>query len=82
MLEGEHGPRERLQAMTDGEFIAAWTDIFGGPPAAMLDRGAMIGLMLDEGPATFVPRLARHAASLNEGTLRCNPDQMQLHDAA
>lgn len=71
MVGGSNGPRERLGAMDEREFIAAWTTIFGGPPAAMLDREAMIDFLFDEGPATLVSRAVKDRRAATAAAALC-----------
>lgn len=42
-------PSRRLTAMSDGEFLAAWKRAFGQAPAAILERPAMVRLLLADG---------------------------------
>ena len=39
------GAERELLSVSDPEFIAIWSALFGGPPAAMIGRADMIALM-------------------------------------
>jgi hypothetical protein len=52
----DHDPHERLEAMSDRDFLAAWKRVFGQFPAAILNRGEMIALLLQDGPASILER--------------------------
>lgn len=54
----QSGPRERLENMSDREFLSAWKRVFGQMPAAMLDRSEMVALLLKDGPELILKRQA------------------------
>jgi hypothetical protein len=39
------GSEPELLALSDREFISVWSALFGGPPAAIINRSDMIDLM-------------------------------------
>ena len=56
MDDGTDNPRARLARMSDRDFLAAWKRVFGQPPAALLERGTMVDLLLQDGPARLMMR--------------------------
>lgn len=40
--------RESLESLSEPEFFIRWWITFKGPPAIMLDRSTMVGLLLRE----------------------------------
>ena len=57
MIDEGLDPVRRLERMSDRDFLAAWKRVFGQVPAAMLERAAMIELLLGDGPGRMRHKL-------------------------
>ena len=58
------GSETELLRLSDPEFIGVWSALFGEPPAAMIERSEMIGLMRSALQPDAAPALRSEARAL------------------
>ena len=58
------GSEAELHRLSDPDFIGVWSALFGEPPAAMIERSEMIGLMRSALEHDAVPTLRSEAQAM------------------